>query len=210
MQFCQSFFSLRLNRLEEILDKHSQVIVCEDAAYHHVWRLLAISYPRCIIHPKLKYKTACVTSAATGLRIGFAIGDEKYIKKKQIPLKSIITFVRILSYKLPQRNAQNKLFDGQYFTKICMKNNQLCQQMVYLRADSNCILGFHKEDTFYIPEKYFKDDQNGHQLTKDFAFAYYIANQGGVVYVFLLGSRFVRWAFCKTTETIQDACNRLK
>ena len=72
------------DKLADILDKYPNVFVCEDAAYHHITfgDLKPFTFPRCITHPRLKDKTICVISAgkmfsATGLRVGFAIGNEK-------------------------------------------------------------------------------------------------------------------------------------
>lgn len=55
-------------------------------------------------------------------------------------------------------------------------------------------------------------------MTRDFAFAYYAANELGVVCIPCspyyedkeIGSRLVRWAFCKTSETIEEVEKRLK
>ena len=62
-------------------------MIVEDAAYQHITfgDVPAFSYARPITHPRLKNRTVCVTSggklfSATGLRLGFAFGDEKYIK----------------------------------------------------------------------------------------------------------------------------------
>ncbi|CAD8177132.1 unnamed protein product [Paramecium octaurelia] len=223
-----------LDRLAEILEKHPQIIVCEDAAYHHVvfGGYQPFSYPRCFTHPKLKSKTVCVTSAgkmfsATGLRIGFAMGDEKYIKA----IKSAQTYHNFcLNPVLQTATAKclEQTIDGQYFTEIRdlyeEQSTMLLKGLLESRLNLHCWVpqgGYFLVTDISdvdIPEKYFKDDQDGHQLTKDFAFAYYMACEIGVVCIPCspyfenkeLGSRFVRWAFCKTTETIQDACNRLK
>ena len=77
-----------LDRIADLLDKHGhEIVIVEDAAYQHITfgDVPAFNYARPITHPRLKNRTVCVTSggklfSATGLRLGFAFGDERYIK----------------------------------------------------------------------------------------------------------------------------------
>lgn len=67
-------------------------------------------------------------------------------------------------------------------------------------------------------EKYLKDE-HGNPRTKDYAFAYQLAYENKVVCIPCspfydkaneeLGSKYVRFAFCKDEETIKEAARRL-
>ena len=69
------------------------------------------------------------------------------------------------------------------------------------------------------PEKYYTDEQ-GNRRTKDYAFAYQLAYENRVVCIPCssfygqenqhLGSRYVRFAFCKDEELIREAGRRLQ
>lgn len=70
-----------------------------------------------------------------------------------------------------------------------------------------------------VDEKYMKDEE-GTPRTKDWAFAYQLANENKVVCIPMspfydksqaqLGARYVRFAFCKTEEMIREAAKRMK
>lgn len=68
------------------MDEYPRILICEDAAYHHLpFGYEPFKYPRCISHPRLSGKTVCVASAgkmlsATGMRVGFAFGNEQIVK----------------------------------------------------------------------------------------------------------------------------------
>ncbi|CAD8075446.1 unnamed protein product [Paramecium sonneborni] len=226
------FSTEEYNQLADILDRYPQVVVCEDAAYHHITfgQYQPFNYPRCITHPRLKDRTVCVTSAgkmysATGLRIGFAVGNEEIIKG----LKAAQTYhIFCLNPVIQTATAKclDQTQDGKYFNSIRDLYEEQANMLLKGLVDSRLNMNYWVPQGGYfivtdisniqIPEKYFND--NGVRLTRDFAFAYYMINEFGVVCIPCspyyenkqLGQNYVRWAFCKTTETIQEAINRLK
>lgn len=75
-----------MDQIADILDAYPNIVVCEDAAYHHLpFGYEPFNYPRCISHDRLSKRTICVVSAgkmlsSTGLRVGFAFGPEHIVK----------------------------------------------------------------------------------------------------------------------------------
>ena len=70
-----------------------------------------------------------------------------------------------------------------------------------------------------VMEKYMTDDE-GNKRSKDYAFAYQLANENKVVCIPIspfygpdevhLGEKYVRFAFCKDEEMILEASKRLQ
>jgi len=69
-----------------------------------------------------------------------------------------------------------------------------------------------------VPEKYFKD-ANGNELSKDYAFCSYFATEKKIVAIpssrfygnnWKMGENMVRFAFCKTDETLIEFGEKIK
>ncbi|CAK64164.1 unnamed protein product (macronuclear) [Paramecium tetraurelia] len=220
------------DKLAEILEKHPNIIVCEDAAYHHITfgNNQPFIYPRCITHPKLKDKSICVMSAgkmfsATGLRVGFAIGNENIIKGMKAAQTYHIFCLNPVNQTATAR-CLDQTADGIYFDSIRHLYEQQATKLLKGLVESRLNLNYWVPSGGYfivtdisnveIPNKYFT--QNDVKVTRDFAFAHYLINEFGVVCIPCspyyenkeTGQNLVRWAFCKTDETISEAINRLK
>ncbi|CAD8149363.1 unnamed protein product [Paramecium octaurelia] len=223
---------IEYDKLAEILEKHPNIVVCEDAAYHHITfgNNQPFIYPRCISHPKLKDRSICVISAgkmfsATGLRVGFAIGNENIIKGMKAAQTYHIFCLNPVNQTATAR-CLDQTADGIYFDSIRQLYEQQATKLLKGLIESRLNLNYWVPSGGYfivtdisnieIPNKYFI--QNDVKVTRDFAFAHYMINEFGVVCIPCspyyenkeTGQNLVRWAFCKTDETISEAINRLK
>ncbi|CAD8101250.1 unnamed protein product [Paramecium sonneborni] len=223
-----------LDQLADILENYPNVVICEDAAYHHLpfGDYEIFNYPRSISHKRLSKKTICVISAgkmfsATGLRVGFAIGPESIIKG----VKAAQTYHLFCLNPIMQAATAKSLelcMDGQYFKEKRIFYEKQAQTLLKGLVESRLNLNYMVPSGGYflltdisnveIPEQYFIHPDTKETLSRDFAFVYYLANEFGVVCIPMspyysdkrIGEKLVRWAFCKTDETIQEACRRLK
>ncbi|CAD8066236.1 unnamed protein product [Paramecium sonneborni] len=163
--------------------------------------------------------------SATGLRVGFGIGNEDIIKA----MKAAQTYhIFCLNPIIQTATARclDQTIDGIYFNTISklyeQQSNKLLQGLIQSKLNFNYWIPsggyFIVTDiqNIEIPQKYFI--QNGIQVTRDFAFVHYMINEFGVVCIPCspyyenkeIGQNLVRWAFCKTDETLLEAIHRLK
>ncbi|CAD8102209.1 unnamed protein product [Paramecium primaurelia] len=163
--------------------------------------------------------------SATGLRVGFAIGNEDIIKGMKAAQTYHIFCLNPVNQTATAR-CLDYTADGLYFYSLRNLYQQQATKLLKGLIDSRLNFNYWVPQGGYfvvtdisnidIPNKYFI--QNDVKVTRDFAFAHYMINEFGVVCIPCspyyenkeTGQNLVRWAFCKTDETISEAINRLK
>ena len=168
--------------------------------------------------------------AATGVRCGWVIGPEDLIKY----VRSVHQYNIFCAYNVIEMTIAKSLkkisdpddtYMKEYAQKLATNRNILLDELIASKFDMD--LWIPKGGYFIladisrvdVAEKYMKDE-DGNARTKDWAFCFQLATEEKVVGIPCspfyskedaeLGSKYVRFAFCKPEEMIREAGKRMK
>ncbi|KAL4506698.1 hypothetical protein ABPG72_000269 [Tetrahymena utriculariae] len=224
-----------LERIHEIVKKYPKCIVVEDGVYEHLCfdNYEPLKLPRFAQLEGAWDRTVSVYSAgklysATGIRMGWAVGPQSIIKYVQ-SFHQYSVFCQHGPMQDATAEALELSSKSSYFAETAqkLKNHRdlLINQLVNSKIPFKIWV---PEGGFFVicdisqvevDPKYFVDEKTGEKYTKDYAFSIWLCKEKGVTAIpcsvfyppeyQYLGQNLVRFAFCKTEDTILEAGKRL-
>ncbi len=209
--------------------KNPHVIIIEDNVYEGMSYddMLGDPTPKIVKHKDLSDRILSIYSggkifAATGLRCGWVIGPEHLIRSaRSVHQYSVFCQYNPLengvSKSLDHISAPNNTYLLDFAKDMIAKRNLLVKQLLASSFDFD--LWVPKGSHFVLADisrievkEKFKVDENGNKRSKDYAFAFQLARENGVICIpcspfydisnLAEGERYVRFAFCKSDEEI--------
>jgi len=203
--------SEELTRLAAIVERHD-LLVLADEAYEHLWFEGHPHHPFATF-PGMAERTVTVGSAGktfslTGWKVGWATGPKHLISAVRVA-RQHLSYVS--SGPFQWAIAEGLGLPDQYFEEFRLSLHHKAQQL----ATGLDRLGLHtveSEGTYFVTS-----DVSEWGFSSGEAFSQWLPRNAGVVaipYGALMSrptsSPLVRWAFCKSAATIDEALNRLE
>ncbi|EGR27896.1 kynurenine-oxoglutarate transaminase, putative [Ichthyophthirius multifiliis] len=225
-----------MEKINSLIQKYPQLIIVEDGVYEHLcFEHLPLKLPRFANLPNTWNRTISVYSAgklfsATGIRVGWAIGPQNLIKYVQ----SFHQY-SVFCQHGPMQDAVSEALDtsiskGNYFNDtqqlLIKQRDLLIDQLTKSKIPLNIWVpqgGYFviaDISNVQVNKKYFQDEKNGQEYSKDYAFSLWLCKEKGVTSIPCSsfypseskkdGENLVRFAFCKTNDQILEAGKRLQ
>lgn len=234
----KAFDSGEMHAVAEVVRRHPGVLVISDEVYKYIIHAEGVAHRHFAALPGMFDRTVTISSAGktfsiTGWQAGWCVGPARLIQ----PIQLLLPYVQFC-VSTPMQQALSRVlmladepFEGhpsyydwlshmyRHKRALLASGLESCG-MVPLRGDGGFFL-MADTSALQMPGEYMRHSTlAAPTMTRDWALCRYMAMEAGVLAIpsapFFsppnrhLGSRFVRFAFCKSDDTLIEATERLK
>lgn len=234
----KAFTKPDMEAIAEVVREHDDLLVISDEVYKYIIHAEGVSHHHFAALPGMFDRTVTISSAGktfsiTGWQAGWCIGPARLIK----PIQLLLPYVQFC-VSTPMQQALSRVlsladepFEGhdsyyKWLSEMYRKKRKLLADglesagMKPLRGDGGFFI-FADTSDIEVPEAYLRQSTPAApKMTRDWALCRYLAMEAGVLAIpsspFFspqnrdLGGNFVRFAFCKSDETLSLASEKLK
>ncbi|MDC0526043.1 aminotransferase class I/II-fold pyridoxal phosphate-dependent enzyme [bacterium] len=234
-----AFTAEEMEAIAAVVRAHPNLLVISDEVYKYTVYAEGAAHTHFAALPGMFERTVTLSSAGktfsiTGWQAGWCVGPERLIR----PIQLLLPFVQFC-VSTPVQNALSRvltLADGPYeghasyyeWLRAMYRHKREVLATGLRRAGMGVMAGqggfFLMADTsaIAVPQRYLDEATPAAPdgVTRDWAFCRWLALEGGVIAIpsspfysgpnKALASNYIRFAFCKSDDTLVEACERIE